>query len=197
MISENAVVVCDAEGIHLYHIPELSTAEGLSTLSPVWEWLGKSSWDSGSVCMTTSRHPMLYLQRLSEIHTVAFHMDASGRDPVVSGHHISGELPAPLLSLANGDKCPFAMKGRKYLCYGRRTSDVFWFDTHLLGREVLVGGFSADLSHPGEDDWELQDCVVKFADFDGDTTRILIVVHGYSLWDEPVGIYICLADLPP
>ena len=169
--------MCDAEGIHLYHIPELSSAEGFSTLSPVWdwEWLRESMWLFGSTCMTFSRHPMLYVQTRSETHTITFRVDASGRDPVVSEHRVSGELPGHPLPRS---RCRFRVKGQKLLCYSGSIDHVHRFDTRLLGREELVGGFSAKVEDLEGDDSDGEEHGVSFVDFDERTTRILIAGYG-------------------
>ena len=197
MVFENAVVFCDPEGIHLFHIPDLSSTEGSSTLSPVWEWLRESEWFFGGVRMTFSRQPVLSLQTLSETHTITFRVDACGRDPVVSEHRVSGELPAPLPSLADGDEFGFAMKGQKLLCYGSRIEYVYRFHTCLLGREELAGGFNVE-AYDADDDWEEHDVIFP-PDFDEKTARILI--SGQQYRRNPRGRYeatfICLADLPP
>ena len=194
MVSENAVVMCDVEGIHLYHIPELSSAESFSTLSPAWEWLTESKWFCGSVCMTFSRHPVLYLQGPSGTHTITFRMDARGRDPVVWEHRISEDLPAHLRFL-EGDENLFVMKGRKGLCYGISDGITYLLDTCLLGREELAGGFSAEVDEPEVGNWE--EHVMKFADFDERTGRILITTRRYGAWGESSATRICLAELPP
>lgn len=194
MLSENAVVTCDPEGIHLYRIPDLGSAEGFSTLSPVWEWLAESKWFCGSVCTTFSRHPMLYLQGESGTHTITFRMDACGRDPIVSEHRISGELPAHLVS-REGDDDLFVVKGRKGLCYDIGEGDIYMLDTCLLGKEKLAGGFSADANDSEVGNWD--EHVMKFADFDERTGRIMIATRRYGAWGETDGTRICLGDLPP
>ena len=198
MVSENAVVTCDVEGIHLYHIPELSSTEGPSTLSPVWECLGGPRWFCGGVCTKLSRHPMLYLQGTSGTHTITFRVDASGRDPVVSGHHARGWPPAHRLPPIHGYEKLFVLKGLKGLHYYR----YFLFKTCLLGREELAGGFTAevqDFEHDCRDEHK-----ILFADFDERTGRILIATNlrgdigPSSLYREdnrPIRIY--FADLPP
>jgi len=193
MVSENAVVMCEAEGIHLYHIPELSSAEGFSTLGPVWEWLVESKWFCGSVCMSFSQHPVLYLQGASGTHTIAFRMGACGRDPVVVEHHINRDLQAHLLSLEADDL--FVMKGRKGLRYNVGEGDPYLLDTCLLGREGLSGGFSAEVEDFDGGNWKEHD--VRFADFDERTGRILIATNVYGVWGEGDAIRIYLANLPP
>ena len=195
MVSENAVVICDTTGIHLYHIPELSSMEDFSPLSPVWDWSGESEWLCGSVCMTSSQCPMLYLQGASGTHTITFRLDACGRDPVVVKHHITEKLPAYLTSLEGGGwDHRFIMKGRKGLYYNvgvERESYPGWA-TCLVGREELMGGFSTDMELLGDGDWEEHE--VRLADFDERTGRILIGTH---LYHEGQCIRIHLADLPP
>ena len=190
MVSENAVVICDAGGIFLYHIPELSSTV-LRTLSPIWEWLGESKWFCGSVCTMSSQHPVLYLQGASGTHTITFRMVACGRDPVVAKHHITGKLLAHLVSL-EGDDHLSVMKRRKGLYYGEEIPDEF--ATYLLGREELTGRFIIDIRIPGgslEDDHE-----IRLVDFDERTGRILIGTNWYGFYG-PEGIRIHLADLPP
>ena len=194
MVSENAVVTCDPEGIHLYYIPDLGSAEGFSTLSPVWEWLVESEWFCGGVCTTFSRHPMLYLQGPSGTHTITFRMGACGRDPVVSDHRIITEFPAHLLYL-EGNNDLFVMKGRKVLRYGVIEDGAYLLDTRLLGREELEGGFSAEVDETEVDDWDEQ--VMSFADFDERTGRVMIAMRQYGAQDETNATRICLADLPP
>ena len=171
MVSENAVVICDATGIHLYHIPELSSMEDFSPLSPVWEWSGESEWLCGSVCMTSSQCPMLCLQGASGTHTITFRLDACGRDPVVVKHHITEKLPAYV---------------------GVERESYPGWATCLVGREELMGGFSTDMELLGDGDWEEHE--VRLADFDERTGRILIGTH---LYHEGQCIRIHLADLPP
>jgi len=193
MVSENAVVICDAEGIRLYHIPELNSGENFSTLDPVWEWLGESWWSCGSVSMTTSQHPTLYLQEISAVHTIIFRMDASGRDPLVAEHRISG-LPACLASLEEGDDRRFVMKGRKGVCYDAHVTSSE-FDTFLLGIEGLAGGFGVELELPGDGNWNEHE--VRLVDFDERTGRILIGTNRYGEYNEREAIRVYLADLPP
>jgi len=191
MVSENTVVVCDVEGIHLYRIPELSSAESFSTLSPTWEWLAKSKWFCGSACMTFSRLPVLYLQGGSGTHTIIFRTDPSGRNPVVTEHHISEELPAYLSSI--GDDNLFMVKGRKGLRYEVGGGDPCLFDTCLLGTEGLAGRFSAEIEGPVDDGFE--EHKIRFVDFDEMTGRVLIATHG-GVWGESGATRISLADLP-
>ena len=199
MVSENAVVICDLEGIHLYHIPELSSEPnptGPRMLSPVWEWPRDSKWFGGSVCMVSPQHPVLYLQGISGTHTITFRMDANGRDPVVVNHHITEKFPARLASL--GDDDLFVMKGRKGLHHvGQQGLDISEFATYLVGREELTGGFSAGLGIPGGTIWEIQE--VELADFDERTGRILIGTNWYASYGagHHCGSRIYLADLPP
>jgi hypothetical protein len=188
MVSENAVVICDIEGIRLYHIPDLSSGEGPSTLNSVWEWLGESKWLCGSVDVTSSQHPMLYLQGTLGTHTITFRMNASGRDPVVTEHRISGGLPAYIASLEGEGGRRFVMKGRKGLGYPG-------FNTCLLGREELAGGFSVDVELPEDSIWNEHE--VTLADFDERTGRILIGTNRYGAVNEDQAIRIYLADLPP
>ena len=193
MVSENAVVLCDTEGILLYHIPELSSTVS-QTLSPVWEWSGESRWFCGSVRMMSPQHPVLHLQGASGTHTITFHTNTCGRDPVVVKHHITGKLPAHLASVkltAEGDDHLVVMKGRKGLYYGKEIPDSE-LAACLLGREELTGRFGADLELPGEDTWGEYN--VTLADFDERTGRILI---GVSADSDDLGIRIYLADLPP
>ena len=193
MVSENAVVLCDAEGIHLYHIPELSSADNFSTLEPAWEWRGKSKWLCGSVCMKPSRRPMLYLQEASATHAIVFRMDASGRSPTVAQHRSSGGLPAYLASPEENDHL-FVMKGRKGLCYSIREGSSE-FGTCLLGVEGLAGGFDAELELPDDGSWDDQE--VRIVDFDDRTGRILIGTNQYGEYNQSEAIRIYLADLPP
>ena len=189
MISENAVVMCNGEGIHLYHIPELGSAVP-RRLSPVWEWPGGSRWFCGSACMISPQHPVLYLQGASGTHTITFRVGACGRDPVVVKHHITGKLPVHLTSIEGGDHL-FVMKGRRGLYQGGGVPPSE-FATCLLGREELTGRFSADLELPGEDISERHE--VGLVDFDERTGRILISTNK----PEEYGcIRIYLADLPP
>ena len=197
MVSENAIVICDAEGIHLYHIPELSSAEDFSTVSSVWMWSGDPElfleWFCGSICMTPSRHPVLYLQGTSGTHTISFRKRSCARVPLIVEHHTIEELPAHLTPFKE-DAYRFLMKGRKGLSYnvGDRVSH---FDTCLLGREELTGWFSADVGIPGESGPGVHK--VKLADFDERTGRILIYTEGYDILNEGEGVRIDLADLPP
>ena len=198
MVSENAVVICDTKGIHLYHIPELSSMEDFSPLSPVWNWPGESEWFCGSACMTSSQCPILYLQGTSGTHTTTFCLDACGRDPVVVKHYITGKLPAHLTSLEEGGWAHrFVMKGRKGLYYnvGVEGESYPGWATCLVGREELAGGFSADVELLGPGDWEEHE--VRLADFDERTGRILIGTHLCAAYNEGQCIRIHLADLPP
>ena len=187
MISENGVVICDKGGIHLYHIPELSTVK--TTLSPVWEWLKESEWLYGSVCTTSSRpHPMLYFQERVGSHTITFNMDSSGRDPIVAEHRVSNEIPAHLV---RGNHHLFVMnlKGRKGLSYKIDEESTYpKFNTWLLGSGGLAGGFYAKLRRPEEQEHE-----IRLADFDERTGRILIGTNRYAE-DQTMRIY--LGDLP-
>ena len=192
MVSENTVAMCDVEGIRIYRIPELRSAVGFSTLCPFWEWLVESKWFCGNVCMTFSQHPALYLQGGSGSHTITFRTNVSGRDPVVAEHHISQELPHYLSP--EGDDNLFTMKGRKGLRYNISGGETYLLDTCLLGRDGLVGGFTAVIEGPVGDDWEEHE--IRFADFDESTGRILIATHG-GVWGESEGTRIYLADLPP
>ena len=193
MVSENAVVICDADGIHLYHIPDLGSTEDFPTLRSVWDWPGESEWDCGSVCMTSSQHPVLYLQGASGTHTIRFCLDACGRNPVVTKHHITEKLPAHFAPRRK-DSHGFVMKGRKGLCYGVGEKDAY-LNTSLLGREELAGGFSADFHLPEDRYWE--EHVVTLADFDERTGRILIGTDRCDGYNEDEGTRIYLADLPP
>jgi hypothetical protein len=195
MVSENAVVICDAEGIHLYHIPELSSAEDSSILKPVWEWPGDYEWFCGSVCMASSQHSMIYLQEASGTHTITFRMDASGRDPVVVEHRVSEKLPAHLASLEEGYPDRFVMKGRKGLHYNVDGVSSCEFGTCLLGREELAGRFSIELELPGDGSWDEHE--VRLVDFDERTGRVLIGTNRYGAYNEGQAIRIYLADLPP
>jgi len=183
--------MCDMEGIHLYRTPELSSAEDFSTLSPIWEWLGKSDWFCGSACMTFSQDPVLYLQGGSGTHTITFRTDASGRDPVVAEHHVSEGRP---VYLSERDDYLFTTKGQKGLHYDDGSGDHCLLDTCLFGREGLAGGFSAVVDGPVYDDWEEPE--IRFADFDERTGRILLATHG-GVWGESGATRISLADLPP
>lgn len=191
MVSENAVVICDVEGIHLFHIPELSSAENLSTLEPVWDWLGESRWSCGSISMTSPKHPTLYLQGGFATHTIVFRMDASGRDPLVVEHRVSGGPLACLTLVEEEDGRRFVMKGRKGVCYNVRDGSSE-FGTWLQEMEGLAGGFGAELELPNDNDWE-----ARLVDFDERTGRILI---GTALrWGDGVQEVdrIFFADLPP
>ena len=194
MVTENTVAMCDVEGIHLYRIPELRSAEGFSTLSPIWNWLVESKWFCGSVCTTFSQHPVLYLQGGSGTHTITFRADASGRGPVVAEHHIGEELPAYLSPERDDDL--FTVKGRKGLCYDISGGGPYLLDTCLLGSEGLAGGFSieVELSLMGDDYWE--EHILRFVDFDERTGRVLIATNS-GAWGEPQATRIYLADLPP
>jgi len=184
--------MCDVEGIHLYRIPELSSAVGFSTLIPIWEWLVESRWFCGSVRMTFSQHPVLHLQGRLGTHIITFRADASGIDPVVAEHHISKELPAYLFPEWDG---LFKMKGRKGLHYGiGGAGDPYLLDTCLLGGEGLAGGFCAVIEAPTDGEWE--EHKMRFADFDERTGRVLIATHG-GWWGETEATRIYLADLPP
>ena len=194
MVSENAVVLCDAEGIYLYHIPELNSAENFSTLKPAWEWRGESKWFCGSVCIKPSQHPILYLQEASAIHTIVFRMDTSGKGLTVAQHRISEWPPAYLTFLEEESDRLFVMKGRKGLCYNSREGSSE-FDTCLLGIEELVGGFDAELELPDDGTWDDQE--VRIVDFDERTGRILIGTNRYGEYNEKEAIRIYLADLPP
>ena len=140
---------------------------------------------------------MLSLQTISETHTITFRMDASGRNPVVSEHRVSGELPAPLPSLAGGSEFRFAMKGQKLLCYGSCMEYVYRFDTCLLGRKELAGGFNIE-AYDVDDDWE-EHYLIFPLDFDEKTARILISGQQYRCkpQERHEATFICLADLPP
>ena len=196
MVSENAVVICDAEGIHLYYIPELGSAEDFSRLNSVWDWPRESHWFCGSACTTFSQHPTLYLQGTSGTHTISFRFNACGRDPVVTKHHIAEKLPAHLTSLEEGDDDRFVMKGRKGLYHnvGEGTSHP-GFATCLVGREELAGGFSADVDLSADESWGEHE--IRLADFDERTGRIVIGTDRSGGFTEDRGIRIYLADLPP
>ena len=193
MVSENAVVICDSEGIHLYHIPELGSAESYSTLKPVWEWRGKSEWFREIVPVTSPQHPMLYLQEASATHIIVFRIDASGRDPIVAEHRISGGLPAYLASLEEGDH-QLVVKGRKGLRYKIRDGSPE-FDTFLVGVEKSVSGLSAVLELSDDGIWDDQE--VRLVDFDERTGRILIGTNRYGVYNLHEAIRIYLGDLPP
>ena len=192
MVSENAVVLCDTEGIYLYHIPELSSAENFSTLKPTWEWRGESKWLCGSICMKPSQHPTLYLQEASAIHTIVFRMDVSGRDSTVAQHRIDEGLPAYFTSPEEENDHLFVMKGRKGLYYNIREES---FDTRLLGIEEFAGGFDAELVLPDDGSWDEQE--VRIVDFDERTGRILIGTNRSGEYSGNEAIRIYLADLPP
>ena len=197
MVSENAVVICDAEGIYLYHIPELGSAEDFPTLSPVWDWPGESEWYCGSVCMTSSHNFVFYLQGTSGTHTISFRLDACGRDPAVMEHYIAEKLPAYLTSLREDDH-RFVMKGRKGLYYtvgGAVSYTQTEFDTRLLGREGSAGGFSAEVRVPEDPEWDGYE--VTLADFDERTGRVLIGADRLGMLNTDKGIRIYLADVPP
>lgn len=196
MVSENAVVICDEEGIHLYYIPELSSAENFSTLTPVWEWLGEPEWLCGSTSFSSSRHPILYLQEASATHTITFRMDASERDPAIAEHHVIGGPPAYLASLEEEEENDnrFVMKGRKGLRYTvcEGSSE---FGTWIVGIGGLAGGFDVDLGLPDDGNWNEHN--VRLVDFDEKTGRILIGTNRYGEYNESEAIRIYLADLPP
>ena len=195
MVSENAVVICDAEGIHLYHIPELSSAEDFATLRSVWEWLGESKWYCGSVCTTSSQRPVLYLQGASGTHTISFRVGACGRNPTVMKHHINERLPAHLTSL-RGDNHRFVLRGRKGLHYNVGEGTPYFY-TCLLGREELVGGFTVHVNLLKGRNFE--EHKVRLADFDGRMGRILIGTdrsEGFSREAEGI-TRIHLMDLKP
>ena len=188
MVSENAVVMCDEEGIHLYHIPELSSAEVFSILSPVWEWLAESKWFYGSACTTFSRHPVLYLyEGASGTHTITLCMDASGRNPVVAEHHISRGLRHGRNSISSLEREDVCWKGGKGLRWDISGPGAYLMGTCLLGREDLEGGFSAKV--------DLEVHRIRFADFDERTGRILVATNRRGAGEE--GIRVQLADLPP
>ena len=200
MVSEGAVVICDEEGAHLYQIPELNLPKldstVLPTLSPVWKWPGEFRWFYGCVRTVSPQYPALYLQGASGTHTITFHMDACGKDPVVVIHHITGKLPAHLASVETtieGDDHLFVVKGRKGLYYNKeiRNSELA---TCLLGREELTGRFCVELKPPDEDNWEENQVVLM--DFDERTRRILIGTNRLYGDDDECGIRIYLADLP-
>lgn len=193
MASENAAVVCDVEGIHLYHIPELSSAEN-STLKPVWEWRGKSEWLCGSVCVESSQRSILYVQEASATHTAIFRMDTSGRDPVITEHHISGGVPAHLTSLEEGDDNRFVMKGRKGIRYTICDGNSEFY-TWLVGVGGLAGGFGAKLALPDDSDWDEQE--VRFVDFNESTGRIAMGTNRCTPYNKSEGVRLYLADLPP
>jgi hypothetical protein len=196
MVSENAVVLCHGEGIYLYHIPELSSAENFSTLEPTWDWRGESTWLYGSVYMKPSQHPVLYLQGSSAMHTIVFHMGTSGRDLPVAQHRISRGLPAYLASIASLEEKEYllVMKGRKGLCVRERVYD---YETGLLGIEELAGWLVAEpeFLHCS---WDCDYHRVRTMDFDERTGRILIGTAGsfreHVSGNEATRIF--FADLP-
>jgi len=193
MVSENAVVICDLGGIHLYHIPELSSAENYSTLGPVWEWRGESKWFRESIHMTLSQHPMICFQEASATHTIIFRMDACRRDPIVVEHRVGGGLPVHPAS-PEDDHHRLVVKGRKGLRYNFREENPE-FDTFLVGMEELAGGLNAVLELPEDGSWDNQE--VRLVDFDEMTGRILIGAHRYGAYNYHQAIRIYLADLPP
>ena len=182
------MVTCDTEGIYLYYIPETGSTEGSSTLKTAWEWLGYSDWFCGGVYRTYSQCPILYLQGFLGTHTITFRVEDSGRDPVVAEHHIREDLLAQ-----EKDYYRFVMKGRKGLYFDVEGCDTTEFTTCLLGREELVGGFSAEIVP--DDEWD--DHKVGFMDFDERTGRILIGLHRRESYGRGGVTRIYLADLPP
>ena len=194
MVSENAVVICDPKGIHLYYIPDLNSAGNFPTLKPVWEWQGESMSFHNSVCVMSSNRPMLYLQEESTTHIIIFRMDASGRDPIVAEHRISEGVPAYLASIEGENDHRFMLKGRKGFRYNFGEG-VPEFDTFLLGIEELASGFGAELELPGDGIWDDQE--VRLVDFDERTGRILIGTNRYGEYNESEAVRIYLADLPP
>ena len=107
-------------------------------------------------------------------------------------HHITEKLPVHLTSSEEGNY-RFVMKGRKGLRY-RLGEEGPRFDTCLLGREELTGGFTADVDLFPDHRWEEHE--VTLADFDERTGRILIGTDRLGEFEDQ-GVRICLADLPP
>ena len=197
MVSENAVVICDEEGVHLYHIPELNSTI-LRTLSPVREWPGEPKWFCGCVRTVSLQHRVLYLQGASGTHIITFRMDACGRDPVVVKHHITRKLPAHFAfvetTIEGDEHLLFVVKGRKGLYYNKEIHNSE-LATCLLGREELTGRFGVELEPPNEDNWRENQVVLM--DFDERTGRILIGTDRLYWDDDECSIRIYLAGLPP
>ena len=192
MVSENTVVICDAEGIHLYHIPELG-ATGNPTLESVWEWRRKSRWMCGSVCMPFSQRPILYLEEASSDHTTIFRSDPSGRNLVVGEHRVCGGFTVYVATPEEGLNNRFMMKGRKVLRYTAWEGSSE-FDTRVVGAEMLASGFDVQLELPDDNDWDEQE--VRFVDFDERTGRMAISTNRRVPYNKREAIRIYLADVP-
>ena len=137
-ISENSVVVCQPDGIRLYHIPELESVEDSSTLFPVWSWSGEFSQSDGSLYDMGPQHPKLYIQGSLTTHKLDLGLDKSGF-MVVLKHDTTGGPPAYWLP---GWGRNLVLKGRKGVCHYRTDGGkVIAFNTLLLGREDTTGVF--------------------------------------------------------
>jgi hypothetical protein len=60
---------------------------------------------------------MFYLQGSSAIHTIVFSMGASGRDPTIAQHRVTGGLLAYLTSSIGENDHPSVINGWKGLCH--------------------------------------------------------------------------------
>ena len=132
-------MVCDVEGIHLYHIPELSSAEGSSVLGPCLGVVGGIQGVPRKCLHEVLPTPHALCPRgIGNSPSLCAYIDAPGRDLVLAKHHINGELPVHL-SFREGDGIPSLMKGRRGLYWEITEPGAYLFGTCLLGRAYGFG----------------------------------------------------------
>ena len=161
-------MVCHPDGIHLYHVPELESADNDTVLAPTWSWSGKSTEYHGSVYDVRSEFPKLSVQGSHNIHELEFSLE-SGL-PAVLRHEITGMPPVWACVKEWGS----VQKGRKWARYYKPiTGPPILVCTLLMGGEGKTGTFSLDL-FGSYGKWEQ----VKHVDVDEATGRFLFGVGG-------------------
>ena len=174
--SENSIVVCHPDGIHLYHIPELGSVGDSSTLVPIWSWSGGSNQYYGTLYDTDPQHPRIYLQGSLITHDIDFGLDESGFLVVLS-HTATGGQPAYCVF---DEERSFVLKGRKGVCYCMGGADGYTvvLKTLLLGREHTTGVFRIRANESvAREGLSVQDLKV---DLDEVTGRLLVAVESVT-----------------
>jgi len=193
-LSENSVVLCDADGTRLYHVPELGSVRDNTTLSAIWDSEQEPRPRCrGSLCDAGSPNPTLYVQGPYFTEIIDFGLDEHGIFFAVTDQRIEeatyyGDDWVDWLD----DRV--MLKGRKVLSYEAQPREFLRLQTALLGggdakRKLRTRVASFDRGYP---------IYMGQVDLDERTGRILIAADYPANHEEtqPYITRVYLADLP-